>query len=261
MRSQENRLRELIDDGDTTIGTRLMSAWPGMVEVLGQTGVFDYVEFLGEYAPWDLHDLEHFGRASELAGLSSMMKIDAESRSFIAQRAMASGIENLLFADIYDADDARECVDAVRAAPDGQNGVRMDRRNGYVGGYASPADVVDICEDAVVAIMVEKAACVDDLEEILAVEGIDMVQFGPADYSLSIGEPGEMDGDRVVGAEEKTIETAIEMGVRPRAEINTPAEAEWYLDRGVTDFNLNTDVRILHSWWSEQGRELEELVR
>ena len=254
---RENHLRAAIESGDPSLGTRIMNAWPGVIEVLGQTDAFDYVEFLAEYAPYDLYDLEHIGRAADLAGLSTMIKIDAENRAFTAQRAMAAGIDNLLFADVRTVEDAREAVEAVRAEPGGKNGVRMDRRSGYVGGYASPEEVVDICADAVVAIMVEKEETVENLEDILAVSGVDMVQFGPADYSLSIGKPGETRAEEVIEAERRTIETALDMGVAPRAEINRPRGAADYLEMGVRDFNLNTDLGILYSFWSEQGADLD----
>ena len=254
----ENKLRELVEDGATSVGTRVLNYWPGVFEVLGQTEEYDYVEFSAEYAPWDLHDLENIVRAAELVDLSSMIKIDGHNRSFIAQRAMAAGFQNLLFADVRDVDDARECVNAVRPEPNGENGIRMDRRNGYVGGYNSPEEVVGICNDAVIAIMVEKESCVDDLEEILSIDEIDMVQFGPADYSVSIDKPSGRDSSEVVEAEEKTIETALDMGVRPRAEISHPEEADWYVERGVSDFNLNLDIRILYQWWSDNGSDLRE---
>lgn len=254
----ENRLRERIESDEISIGTRMQTQWPGLLEILGQTDRFDYVEFLAEYAPYDLRDLENMARSAELSGLSMMIKIDAESRGFVAQRSMAAGIQNLLFADIRTVEDAREVVAAVRPEPEGDNGVRSDRRNGYVGGYATPREVVEWCDDAVVAVMVEKQETVENLEEILAVDGIDMVQFGPADYSLSIGNPGAYDDPRVREAERTTIETALDMGVAPRAEINHPEEAEEYLDLGVRDFNLNTDTRILHNWYEEHVGTLAE---
>ncbi|MFT4948543.1 MAG: 2-keto-3-deoxy-L-rhamnonate aldolase RhmA [Natronomonas sp.] len=255
-----NHLRERIESGEVSIGTRMQTQWPGLLEVIGQTGRFDYVEFLAEYAPYDLQDLENMARAAELSDLSMMIKIDAESRGFVAQRAMAAGIQNLLFADIRSVEDAREAVAAVRPEPEGDNGVRSDRRNGYVGGYASPEEVVEWCEEAVVTVMIEKEETVANLEAILAVEGVDMVQFGPADYSLSIGEPGALDAPAVEEAERKTVETALEMGIPPRAEIRHPGAAEAYLDLGVRDFSLNTDTRILHHWYTEQGGALAEEV-
>lgn len=257
---RENKLRHRIESGEVSIGTRMQSQWPGLLEILGQTEIFDYVEFLAEYAPYDLRDFENMARAAELGRLSMMIKLDAEARGYFAQRAMAAGIQNLLFADVRDVEDAREAVSAVRPEPAGDNGVRSDRRNGYVGGYGSPEDVIEWSDDAVLAIMVEKEETVENLEDILAIGEIDMVQFGPADYSLSIGEPGEYDHPRVREAEKKTIETALDMGVAPRAEINYPSEAEAYIDRGVRDFNLNTDTRILHNWYAEHGGELADEV-
>jgi 2-keto-3-deoxy-L-rhamnonate aldolase RhmA len=55
-----------------------------------------------------------------------MIKIDAESRGFVAQRAMAAGIQNLLFADVRTVEDAREAVAAVRPEPEWDNGVSSD---------------------------------------------------------------------------------------------------------------------------------------
>lgn len=254
-----NRLRERIESDEVSIGTRMQNQWPGLMEIIGQTERFDYVEFLAEYAPYDLRDMENLARSAELSDLSMMIKIDAETRAFVAQRAMAAGIQNLLFADVRTVEDAREAVAAVRPEPEWDNGVRSDRRNGYVGGYASPEEVVEWCEDAVIAIMVEKEETVENLEEILAIGEIDMVQFGPADYSLSIGKPGEYGAPEVQEAERTTIETALDMGVAPRAEINHPEEAEEYLDLGVRDFNLSTDTRIINNWYDEHvGRLVEE---
>jgi len=254
---EQNPLRESIDNGEPSIGTRIMNTWPGVIETLGQTDGFEYVEFLGEYAPWTLHDLENIARTSELVGLTTMIKVDGANREFIAQRAMAAGIQNLLFADIRTREDAIEAVNAVRPEPEGKNGVRSDRRNGYVGGYASPEEVVQWCDDAVIAIMVEKESAVDNLENILDVDGIDMVVFGAADYSLSIGKPGADDAE-IRNAEEKTIATALEKGVAPRAEINRPEDAKRYIDLGVKHFNLNSDLNVLHTFWEKNGATLRD---
>ena len=257
---KENRLRDLMRKGEPTLGTRVLIVWPGVTELIGYTGVYDYVEFVSEYAPYDLHDLDNLARAAELVGISSMIKIDQEPRSYIAERAMAAGIQNFLFADIRTVKDAEEAVRAVRAEPRGISGYRMDRRVGYVGSLASAADVVKMCDDAVVALMIEKKAAVENLEEILSVEGIDMVQFGPADYSISIGLPGETGHPNVKEAELATIRTALKMDVAPRAEIGGAENAKRYIELGVRNFSLNTDVRILYDWWKKNGTELRRIL-
>jgi 2-keto-3-deoxy-L-rhamnonate aldolase RhmA len=256
----ENRLRELMKKSEPTVGTRIMIAWPGLVEIVGNTGTYDYVEFLGEYGPFDLYDLDNLARAADLVGVSSMIKIDQEPRTFLAGRALAAGIQNVLFADIRTVEDAEEAVRAVRMEPKGFSGFRMDRRVGYVGSTASAADVVKMCDDAVVALMVEKKQAVENLEEILSVKGVDMVQFGPSDYSVSIGLPGDVMNPKVREAELKTIKTALKMDVAPRAEIGRPEDAKRYLDLGVRNFSLGTDVGILSIYWKNNGVELKKLL-
>jgi 2-keto-3-deoxy-L-rhamnonate aldolase RhmA len=249
-----------MNKGKPTIGTRILIAWPGLVELIGYTGVYDYIEFESEYAPYDLYDFDNLARAAELVNISSMIKIDQEPRTYLAERALQSGIQNVLFADIRKVEDAEEAVRAIRSEPKGFNGIRMDRRVGYVSSVALARDLVKMCDDAVVAVMIEKKSAVENLEEILLVEGIDMVQFGPGDYSLSIGIPGDIHNQKVKEAELKTIKTAFKMDVTPRAEINSPKEAERYIELGIRDFSIGIDVRILHNWLKRNGHELKKIL-
>ena len=263
---KKNRLREMLKEGKYTLGTRLLSVWPGMVEIVGHTGIFDYVEFLGEYSPWDLHDLENFGRAVELFDMSSMIKVDQNNRAFIAQRALGSGIQNILFTDIRTVEDARECVRIVRAetpTTKGINGAANRRNVGYYLEAGSP-EYVKAMDEAVVALMIEKKEAVDNLEEILSVEGIDMVQFGPGDYSLSLGYPGQRNHPKVKKAELKTIKIAIEKGIRPRVEVGSinynPEELQKYVELGVKDFSLPSEGKIVYEWIKKHGENIRELV-
>src|SRR5215510_8951043 len=138
-----NRLRELLKAGQPSLGTHLHSSWPSIVELVGHSGVFDYVEFVGEYAPYDLYALENLGRAVDLfPHMSSMMKIEQESRTYLTIRAIGSGIQNVLFADPRTKEDVEECVRAVRAeTPEarGKHGVGMRRDVGCVIEPGSPA--------------------------------------------------------------------------------------------------------------------------
>ena len=52
---RENQLRKLLRAGKPSVGTRLQSTWPTVTELVGRSQKFDYVEFLAEYAPYDLY--------------------------------------------------------------------------------------------------------------------------------------------------------------------------------------------------------------
>ena len=264
---RRNKLREMMKEDKPTIGVRVLSGWPGIVEVIGHTGAIDYVEFLGTYAPWDLYDLENFARAVELFDMSSMMKIDENCRAFLAQRAVGSGIQNVLFTNIRTAEDARECVRIVKPeTPEigGLHGCLGSRNVGYVMEGGSP-EYVKAINDSVIAMMIEKKEAVDNLEEILSVKGIDMVQFGPTDYSLTIGLPGQVSHSETKEAELITIKTALKRGVRVRVEIgdihgSNIENIQKYLDLGVRDFSLPSDVFILYQCLKENGENLRKIL-
>ena len=117
-----NRLRELLKSGVASVGTHVMTTSPDIVEMIGKTGLIDCIEFVAEYAPYSLVELDNFGRALELGGMSGMIKVDRENRGWVAQRAVGSGFQNVLFSDVHDAAEAEECVAIVRGrvAADGR---------------------------------------------------------------------------------------------------------------------------------------------
>jgi len=260
---KRNVLRELLQAGKPTLGIHVHVTWPGIIEVIGHSGAIDYVEFVGEYAPYDLYSLENFGRAVDLFDhMSSMMKIDQEPRIYLAGRAIGSGIQNLLFADIRSVEDAREAVAAARAETPqtkGYVGAAMRRDVGYVLAPGSQMYVEQL-EEGVVALMIEKQSAIENLEAILAIGGIDMVQFGPADYSMSIGIPGQWNDPRVKEAERYTIETAVKKGIAPRVELSDFKEAAPYLEMGVKHFCIGWDVDIIFRYCREQGAAFAKVL-
>jgi len=106
------------------------------------------------------------------------------------------------------------------------------------------------------AFMIEKKGAVDNLEEILSEPGVEMIQWGGADFSMNIGKPRQMNDPEVQAAKKKTFELGIKMGVPPRAEIQSADEMKEYLDMGVRDFSLGTDISILYSFWKNEGEKV-----
>jgi 2-keto-3-deoxy-L-rhamnonate aldolase RhmA len=258
-----NRLRQRLTAGEPSIGTHLLSTWPTLVELVGQAGNFDYVEFTAEYSPFTMHDLDNLGRALELKDLGGMIKIEQTQWTHQAMRAIGSGFQSILFADLRTVADAEACVAAVRAETPGTGGrlgVGMRRDVGTVRDGGSPA-YVDALNDVVIAVMVEKRECVENLDAILSVKGLDMVQFGGSDYSMSLGLTGQRDHPEVRKAERKTIETALKKGLHPRVELGDITQATPYLEMGVKHFCIGWDVRILHDWWRANGDGMRAMLK
>ena len=121
-------------------------------------------------------------RAIELFDdLTGMIKIEQESRTHAAVRAIGAGFQSVLFADIRSVGDAKQCVNAVRSErpqSQGLHGVNLQRANLLEAGTQAWADALD---QVVIVLMIEKKEAFLQLDEILSVNGVDMVQFGPAD--------------------------------------------------------------------------------
>jgi 2-keto-3-deoxy-L-rhamnonate aldolase RhmA len=261
---KKNRLRELLDQGKPTLGTHVISTWPGIAEVIGQTGAFDYIEYVGEYSSFSLEQMDNFARAVELfPNMSAMMKVEEQTRGFIAARAIDSGIRNVLFTDCRSAEDVKECIRYVRPeTPEsrGFHGYGMRRSTGY--GYGSQvADWTKAMDEVVIAIMIEKKGAIENLEKILSIKGVDMVQFGPVDYSISIGKPGQAQSKEVQEAHKYMIEAAIKKGVVPRVEISSFEQAKPYVDMGVRHFCIGWDTSVIAEWCRRQADGMATLLK
>jgi len=255
---KKNLIRERLMQGKPTLSTRLAAVWPGIVEVVGHTGLFDYVEFLAEYAPFTANDFENFCRASELHGMSAMVKLDHQSRHQIVQ-AVAAGFQGVLFANVHSALDVEACVRTVRPETPEDKGEfgAVSGRFTYMN-YGGGSEYVQALRDVVVAVMVEKKTAFDDLDAILAIKGVDMIQWGPSDFSMSVGLYENKWSQEMKAFEQKVFQTCLNAGVAVRAEIGSLDQAKAFLDLGVRHFSIGSDLRILFNWLQENGAALRK---
>ena len=256
------RLRTLLQENQCTIATRINSSWPLITELVGKAG-FDYVEFLAEYAPVTQFDFENIARAAELWNMSSMIKVDFANRTYVAQKAIASGFDAVLFTDHKDARTVEETIKSVLADSLEDNGKFgfSSRRFCRLSGTEDEMTFQSTCRNIVKAFMIEKREAVENIEEICSVPGVDMIQFGPADYSLSNGVNKAANKDQIRKAEEKCIRAALDHGVRPRCEIMHAEDAQYYLDLGVKDFCISGELWILQERWNMDYKKMSNLLK
>lgn len=261
---KENVLRRLLSEGKPTLATHINIPWPGMFELVGNSGVFDYVEYVAEYSPWDLPLLENIARAMDLfPNMALMIKVEEQAKGLLTTRAVDAGFQSVLFTDCRSADEVRESIRYIRAETPEDGGVHGANARRQSGGYGVGRGSVDWpakMREIVVAVMIEKKGAMENLEEILDIEGVDMVQFGPADYSISIGKPGQRDATEVQESHKNMIAMALRKGVAPRVEIRSFEQAKPFIEMGVRHFCMGWDVMTFSGWCKEQGTSLRELV-
>ena len=260
---KENKLRYMLENNLPTVATRLQSSWPTVAEMAGATGEYDYIEFLAEYAPYGQYDFENIARAAEVHNMGTMIKVDYQNRYYVAQKAIASGFQAVLFTDHRTAEDVEKTIKMITPeCPEFEGGMGFVNRR-WVGNNCSmkQEEYAKMASRTVKVFMIEKKEALENIDEICSVPGIDMVQFGPNDFALSSGFNMAENKERIREAELKMFESAKKHGVHARAEMNTVEDAQYYLDLGIRHFNIGMELRILSNFWKQQGGELNEMLR
>ena len=111
--------------------------------------------------------------------------------------------------------------------------------------------------------MIEKDVAVKNLDEVLVsakAKGVDMTQWGPADFGLSRGVPSMMSTPEIRPYEELVIKKSIEHGVAPRIEIGSVDQAQRYIDLGVRHFCIGWDRFLYVAALNTLGEGLRKVV-
>ena len=173
-----------------------MSRSARAAEVLSRTGV-DWVGIDTEHAPYSPERVEALVRAIEpeatpLVRLPSL----SEAVSGAAKHALDSGAQGVIVPSVETASDAEAVVESTHFPPIGTRGVAgTTRANAYgenFDDYVANADT-----DTLVAVQIESPPAVESIEEILAVDGIDVAFVGENDLSSALGHPGQIDHPEV----------------------------------------------------------------
>jgi 2-keto-3-deoxy-L-rhamnonate aldolase RhmA len=254
---QKNRLKERIVNRDLALGTHIDAFSPTLVEVAGLAGL-DYVYIETEHAPLNWETLEHMVRAAEVGNITPLVRLDEAPLNHLVRKALEAGVQGVIIPHVSTVDEAEAVVQAVKFPPRGVRGMGTMRSRRY--GTIPVAEYIDWSDrESLVILVIEEKAAVDHIEDILSVDGIDAVVFGPTDYSISIGVPGQTTHAKVLKARKKVVETALRLNVAPMITCNSREQIRECLAMGVRLLSLGGDTRLLlHTWrqMAEQARQI-----
>jgi 4-hydroxy-2-oxoheptanedioate aldolase len=207
--------------------------------------------------------LYHMARAGQCADLPLMIKVDQESQGFWAQAALGAGFKAVLFTDIRTPEDVVACHRCIRADTSDRGGLMGVKLRRPAMTRYDPASYLEDLDSIVLVIMIEKMLAVENIDQVLSAardKGIDMTQWGPADFALSRGQPDLMNTPEIRRFEELVIRKSIEYGVPPRIEIGEVEQAKRYVQLGVRHFCIGWDRFIYQSGLIRIGEGMRKLV-
>lgn len=218
----------------------------------------------GSGCDWVLLDAEHSpnGLESVLAQLYAMSAYPVaplvrppSGDTVTLKQYLDLGAQNLLIPMVDSAEQAAEIVRAVRY-PDGAGGgvrgvgsaLARSARWNRIEGYLGRAN-----ETLSLTVQIESAAAVADVEQILAVDGVDAIFVGPSDLAASMGLLGQQSHPKVVAAVLRAITAARTAGKPVGVNAFVPEDADRYIEAGAAFVAVGADVAIL-------ARQTEALV-
>lgn len=233
MPAPENTFKKALAEGETLIGC-WMSLGEGMTaEVLSRAG-FDWLLIDGEHAPNDIRSIRD--QVIAIAGSPSHPVVRVPvGETWILKQVLDLGVQTILVPIVETAEQARALVRACRYPPEGTRGVGYSvSRAGGFGQYDNYGPTADaqIC----LLVQVETKLGLENLDEIIAVDGVDGVFIGPADLSASLGYLGQSSDPTM----QETILTALR-------QISTSGKAAGILtsDDGMIQASLDAGARFV----------------
>jgi 4-hydroxy-2-oxoheptanedioate aldolase len=193
------------------------SRLPGVVtaELLARSGA-DYVVFDLQHGALDEADLPGVTAAVVAAGAVPLVRTRSAHVADIG-RPLDLGAHGVVVPNVRGADHVREVVGACRYGPSGT------RSAGRLSGGS---------DEPLVMIVLETAEALDDLDAVLAVEGLDGIYIGPTDLSLSLGRADDREHTQTVIS--SIIARAVAAGVPVGAHTGDAEVARRHAGQGAT---------------------------
>jgi 4-hydroxy-2-oxoheptanedioate aldolase len=236
-------LREQLACADRPLfGMWINSGAPLVAEICAGSGL-DWVLIDAEHGPNDVPSVLAQLQAVAAYPVTAIVRPPVGETALIKQ-FLDIGAQNLLIPMVDTADQAAELVRAVRYPPRGVRGVgsslaRAARWN-RVDDYLAAAD-----GHVSLTVQIETASAVENVESILAVEGVDGILLGPADLAASMGVLGQQAHPDVVAAVEHCLTVARAAGKGAGVNAFAPEAADRYVAAGANLVCVGADVTLL----------------
>jgi 2-keto-3-deoxy-L-rhamnonate aldolase RhmA len=242
--ARPNRLKRLLAEGQVGIGCLLSYDAPWLVEVLGMTG-YDFVTIDLEHEPMDPSAVAALVRTADLVGITSIVRIPASDAVF---PFLSAGAQGVWVPDLRGRDHLEQVVELTRFPPLGRRTYYTQTRAAQYGvGIDEPTWVREADEELLVVGMVEHIDLVEQLDELLAVEGVDGFHVGTLDLAQSMGSPPAERIDEVV---EEVVSRCRAAGKYTSVGVVTPWGLESVgkrIDQGVQILNVPSAWMLTHA--------------
>ncbi len=253
----ENKLKRMLQAQEPAIGCWLNFPSPDLAEFLGLAG-FDFIVMDTEHYLFGAEAIHNIVRAAKLTDCTPILRVRANDPALILGY-LEAGVEGIIVPHVSTAEEVKAVVDAVNYPPLGSRSANSITPATQYGLHQSTlASFQQANQETLVITMVEDLAAIENLADILAVEGLDTVFIGPEDLSASLGymtQPGHPEVQSVI----QKAESQILKSGKPLGRLGVAAQAaSKAFDDGALFFALFFPAYLgqsLQSFFTESGRK------
>jgi 4-hydroxy-2-oxoheptanedioate aldolase len=234
-------LRARLSAGGQAVGIFVQTPSPVVPELLGHLGV-DFVCIDQEHSALGPESVQALVAGAALGGVPALVRVSDSTAHHVAA-ALDAGAAGVLVPRVSSAPTARDVVRFARYPPLGERGLGPGRAAVY--GRTIPDALATANDEILVAVQIETGAALDALEEILAVDGIDLIFVGPGDLSASLGLAGGIGDPQLHGIVVDVLARSREAGRATGVfALDTDGARAW-LDAGVQLLVVGSDLALL----------------
>jgi 4-hydroxy-2-oxoheptanedioate aldolase len=226
-----NTTKAALANGETVVGCFLRYPDATLAEFAALAG-WDFLVFDGEHGPVQASDAADLSRAAQLRGVTPLARVPANDPPTIL-RFLDAGMLGVHVPNVRSVEEAERAVRAVKYGPRGIRGLAGNRLSDW---RADATTTEDANRETMVVVQVETAEAVAAIDDLVAVDGIDVLFIGPTDLSQALGVPGRPGHPRMLEAMDRIAEAVVPSPITLGMFAADPAAVRAWRERGARYF-------------------------
>ena len=237
-------LKKRLQDGELVLGTIVSEVRnPNVVHLLARSG-FEFVIVDNEHGCYNSETVSDIIAAARGAGIAVVVRICEITRENVL-KPLDAGASGLLVPQVDTADQAREIVRHAKYPPFGSRGVGLRRPHSLYARVNCAEYLAQANANTFIAVQMETARAVENVEAIAAVDGIDCVFAGPFDLSVSLGIPGQLSHPREVEAIDTMLDACRKYQKTGGILMFDPSALRAWIEKGMRFAAYSSDITLL----------------
>jgi 2-keto-3-deoxy-L-rhamnonate aldolase RhmA len=218
---------------------------------------YDFVFIDMEHGAYSLEAVADLIRGAKSMGCAPIIRVPAAERYFIS-RVLDAGAEGIMVPMTSTPEQAERIVGYAKFPPMGKRGVGLANAQVDFGAAKAADFTAEANEKILVIVQIENREGIGNIDEILAVEGIDLAVMGPNDLSFDMGYQGQTDHPKVLEEIQKVVDACRRCGKHSGTHMTSLEQLLYWKSKGMTFIAYNTDSGLLFKAASEGLQTLKE---